>query len=180
MENILSLDISRSSNLKVLNIRDESVLFTSVENYLLEILSPQKNTWITYNVVPGFNFIANASNLKIAKVFNSSNLPDLPDGVYELKISHKPNFSTYQHFYHFRITKIKNEYDKIIEELYNEKCDITKKEFSEKRNRLLEIYMDIMAAITIVEKKHDKNKGIEMYKKIEEDLKNFKDDCRCK
>jgi hypothetical protein len=175
VENLLSLDITHNLNPKVLKIKDTSICVTDIENFLLEILSPNKNTWITYPVVPGFDFIGNSSNLKLTK----NSIANLPDGIYEFKISHKPNFATYQHFYHLRVTTLRNRYEDLLIKFYSEKCDITKKEFSEKRNILLNIYMDLMAAIAMVEKNHDKKKGLELYNKVSEDIKNFSDDCKC-
>ena len=174
----LSLDISRTSSLKTLVITDTSSLTEDVENYLLEILPPSSN-WITYKVSPNFTNSYNASSLNIQKVKDKAKLADLYDGIYELKLSYKPNYSTYVHYLHLRTSYLEYDFGKVMNTLYSEQCSLIRQEFMDKKRLLLSIWMDIKAAIYKVEIEHDKVKGIALYNKAKEDLKQFKDDCGC-
>ena len=104
----LFLEVSNSSNLKTMRLFDTSYYYKDevVENYLVEVLPVGKNTWITFNVKKGFSLTLNSSNLKYKKAIDEDCLIELPDGIYEIKQSVKPNVLTFVHFYHLRVTSL--------------------------------------------------------------------------
>lgn len=155
------------------------VSISSVDNLLLEVLPPSGIKWVTYRVAPHFLFTLNSSNLKINQVNDTSNLADLPDGIYELKISHKPNFSTHRHFLHFRYSKLFSDYKQQICKLYSEQCSFNKSEFEDKKKQLMEIKFLMDAAKYQVEECHEKKKGLELYEDAKQLLSRYKDSCGC-
>lgn len=169
------IKVEKDFNLKILDIRDLSIYScVEPENLLIEILAPNKNKWITYPIVKNKGFIANSVNLKM------STLPQvLPDGIYEIKFSHKPNFETQSLFYHFNVKKLRSDYLDKIEELYSERCEITKRQFEENRHKLLMIDMDFLALEYMTEVAHKKEQAKELYEKIKEDLKKYGNECGC-
>lgn len=149
----------------------------SIENLLLEVLSPSLNEWITHKVNPEFIFVLNASSLGICNVKYASELPSLDDGIYEIKISYKPNYATHKLYYHLNIKNILKTFWDEIESLYSRQVSITKREFEYSRELLMKLQMDLYAAKWMVEEKHKKKEGLELYNKVKEDLKKYKDDC---
>jgi hypothetical protein len=178
---ILSLIPERYSDPKVLLLRDTSIYmpFEDPENFLLEILSPTVSRWISYQVNAGFSLTLNGSSLKMQSAKTSNELQSLPDGVYTLRMSVKPNFSTLVEFDHLRTVQVQRKYDEVLCNLYSTQCSITRKEFEEKRKQLLSILMDLKAAIAKVEICHEKAEGIDLYEKVKKDLKKFSDECGC-
>mgnify|MGYP003539006990 CR=1 FL=1 len=117
----LYLDISDSQNSKIMRVYDTSHYCDddALENYLIEVLPVNKSKWITFHIQRNFSLALNSSNLGYKKVSDIADLQDLPDGIYEIKQSYKPNIHTLQHYYHLRITEMKNklrsEWDKLLE-----------------------------------------------------------------
>lgn len=180
----LSLDISKTTRVQTLRVSDASTFFSAdaPENFLLEIISPLSDKWITYNVIAGFNLILNAYSLKLA-VLQPGGKPKttlpLPDGIYTFRMSVKPNMSTLVEYDHLRTRILDEAYNSSLCKLYSEQCSINSREFEKRRATLLSIKMDIMAAISYVEDCHDKKKGLALYEKASKDLKKFKDECQC-
>ena len=169
------IKVDKDANPKILDIRDYSVYFSQpTENLLIEILAPTSSKWITYPIVPNKGFVANSVNLKL-----STSIQNLPDGIYEIKFSHKPNFATHQLFYHFNVKNLRQDFLDKITELYSERCEITKREFEENRYKLLMIDMDFLALEYMTEINHEKEKAKELYDKIKEDLKKYGKECGC-
>jgi hypothetical protein len=170
------IKIEKDFNPKILDIRDYSFYedCDGPDNLLIEILAPNKNKWITYPIVKNKGFVANSVNLKM-----SSFLQVLPDGIYEIKLSHKPNFATQQLFYHFNTKLLKKDYYDKLSELYDDRCEITNRQFEENRYKLLMIEMDFEALEYMTEINHEKEKAKELYEKIKEDLKKYGNECGC-
>lgn len=177
----LSLEVSNNTNLKVIRLYDTSFYYNNqaVENYLVEVLPVNKTTWIVFNVDKHFQLVLNSSNLHYKKVDKAEDLLDLPDGIYEIKQSIKPNLKTLNHFYHFRIIEILNRLQKERDTLFNDKCDISKTEFIINRDRLRDIEEYLLAAKWKVEECHDKVKGKEMYEFARKLLEKYSNECQC-
>lgn len=176
----LSIDVSEFCNPKVLRIFDTSNYCEDIiENYLIEILAPQKTSWVTFFVQKNFSLATNSSSLNYKKVSDIADLSDLPDGIYEIKQSYKPNIRTVNHFYHLRTVelrlKVKAEWDKLIDD----KCDISREEFFENRDRLREIDEYLLAAKYKVEECHDKKEGKEIYEFASKLLETYTNECQC-
>jgi hypothetical protein len=177
----LSIEVSKFCNPKVLRIFDTSYYCSDdvIENYLIEVLAPQKSVWITFFVQKNFSLITNSSALKYRKVADVADLIDLPDGIYEIKQSYKPNAYTVSHFYHLRTVdlrlKLKAEWDKLV----GDKCNISREEYIINRDRLREIDEYILAAEYKVEECHEKKEGKEMYEFVTKLLEIYTNECQC-
>jgi hypothetical protein len=177
----LSIDISTTSSKKVMRIFDTSKYCENEEiaNYLIEVLPVNKSTWVTFFVSKGFSLALNSSNLQYSKATTAADLVDLPDGVYEIKQSFKPNIYTLQHYMHLRIAtlveKIKDQRDKLL----GDKCSISREDFIKNRDALREIEEYAEAAKYRVEEKRDKKQGIELYQWAEKLLEQYTNECQC-
>jgi hypothetical protein len=175
----ISIDISQTNSTKTLRVFDTSYHTDDIENFLLECLPPNKTNWITYQVSPHFNFTFNTANLHLAKAGNETELLDLPDGIYEFKISYKPNYPTLVSYYHFRnlfqVKKLQTE----ICKLYSGKCNFTKSEFETRKKQLLEIKFLLDAAKYSVEECLEKKQGKELYEEAKKLLTKYSDSCGC-
>lgn len=180
-QSILSLEVSSSNNPKVLRLFDTSHYCddTALDNYIIEILTPFKTKWIDFFVTKGFSLALNSSNLHYKKVTNQSDLIALPDGIYEIKQSHKPNIFTLVHFLHFRVTELNNRLLKEKKELLDDKCSLSKEEYRKNLEKLRDIEDYISAAKYMVEECQDKKKGKELYDFAKELLENYSNECYC-
>lgn len=177
----LSLEVSNNSNPKVMRLFDTSFYYEdqNVENYLIEVLAVNKTKWITFNVAKNFSLVLNSSNLQYKKVNSASDLLDLPDGIYEIKQSIKPNILTVQHFYHFRVLETLNKINKEKDKLINNICNLSPKEYIENRNKIRDIEEYLFAAKWKVEECLDKKKGKELYDFSKSLLDQYTNECRC-
>jgi len=178
--NELSLEVSRSCNCKVIRIFDTSKYCgTDIENYLIEVQSPTISKWATFHVLKGFSLVLNSSSILFQQVPDSSKLVDLPDGIYDIKQSYKPNIDTLVHYYHLRTcslrSKIRSEWVKLL----SKECRISRNEFYDNRDKLREIDEYIMGAEFLVEEKLKKREGKEMYSFAEKLLEDYGKQCRC-
>ena len=177
----LSLEVSSTSNTKIMRLYDTSHYYSDeiVDNYLIEVLPVNKNTWLTYNVAKNFTLVLNSSNLQYKKVSDASELIELPDGIYEIKQSYKPNSKTVIHFYHFRTTITYNKLQSERNKLYNDKCNLSRSEFLLNRDKLRDIEEYINAAKWMVEECHDKVKGKELFEYAKKLLERYTNECQC-
>lgn len=150
-----------------------------VDNYLLQVLPVNKAVWITFHVKKGFSVALNSSNLNYNRASTTTDLVDLPDGIYEMKLSYKPNSYTLVQYSHFRITtivlKIRNERDKV----YSNKCNLSKEEFKANLAKLDDIEGYVNAAKFKVEEKLEKRQGIELYQWATKLLEQYTNECQC-
>lgn len=181
MKHELSLEVSDHCNSKVLRIYDTSHYCDEddVENYLIEVLPPQKDSFIPFYVQKNFSLTVNSSSLRYRKVSDYAGLIDLHDGIYEIKQSLKPNLKTIVHFYHLRTVslrlKLRKEWDKLVHDV----CKLKKLEFNENREKLREIDEYILAAKYKVEECHDKKGGKELYEWAIKLLEKYTNECQC-
>ena len=177
----LSLDISNSLNPKVLRIFDTSYSPTgeSLENYMIEILPVQKSNWITFLVMRGFSLAVNSSSLQYKSVSHSDDLRDLPDGIYEIKQSYKPNIHTLIHYYHLRIVSLKRKIASEWDKLVGETCKLSREEYNKNRDSLREIDEFLLAAKWKVEECAEKKQGKELYEWAEKLLEQYTNECSC-
>jgi hypothetical protein len=177
----LSIDYSNSSNEKVLRIYDTSEYCSTetIQNYLVEVLPANKSTWVTFFVQKGFSLALNSSNLRYHKVSDTNDLIELPDGIYEIKQSFKPNLFTVKHVYHLRNTHLLNKLKEQRDILFSNKCNLSREEYIENRDKLREIEEFADAAKYKVEEKLEKKEGIELYKWAEKLLEQYTNECQC-
>lgn len=177
----LSLEVSNNTNLKVMRLYDTSFYYKDqvVENYLIEILPVNKSVWRVFEVDKFFSLVLNSSNLGYKKVTKAEDLLDLPDGIYEIKQSIKPNIQTVNHFYHFRVQELLNKLSAEKDKLIENKCNLSRDEYFVNRDKLRDIEEYIFAAKWKVEECHEKDKGKEMYEFSRKLLERYSNECQC-
>ena len=177
----LSLEVSEFCNANVLRIFDTSNYCDedTLENYLVEVLPPQKSSFISFQVQRGFSLAVNSSSLQYRKVNFDNELRPLPDGIYEIKQSHKPNIHTVIEFYHLRTvdlrTKLKVQWSKLL----RDDCKISPEEFYKNRDKLREIDEYALAAKYQIEECLHKREGKELYEWAVKLLERYTNQCQC-
>lgn len=151
----------------------------SVENYMVEVLPVNKSNWVVFHVDKNFSLVLNSSNLRYKKATDNDHLIELPDGVYEIKQSYKPNLQTLHHFYHFRIVNLLNKLQTQRNKLISKSCDISRAEYVINRDKLRDLEEYLLASKWLVEEEHDKKRGKEMYEFTKELLENYSNECKC-
>lgn len=150
-----------------------------VENLLVEVLPVNKSSWVTFLVAKNFNLILNSSNLKYNKVSSTSELIALPDGIYEMKMSFKPNILNVSQFYHLRIVDLQRKLQSEFNKLLDEKCDISKFDYNINKLKLRDIEEYMLAAKWQVEECLDKKRGKELYEFALKLLQQYTHECKC-
>ena len=151
----------------------------TIENYLIEILPVNKSGWVGFHVQKYFSLTLNSSNLGYKKAVEPSLLADLPDGIYEIKQSYKPNIHTLVHFYHLRTTALTLKYVELLCKHFNEECKKEERVYNEETLHLAKIRQYIEAAEYMVSEKHEKECGISFYNQAVELIKQFEHECGC-
>lgn len=177
----LSLEVSNAPNPKVMRLYDTSHYCEdeTVENYLVEVLPASKSVWLSFNVAKNFSLALNSSNLRYRRVNDPSELIALPDGIYEIKQSIKPNIHTLIHFYHFRVTELLNKLNSNRSTLLGDKCNISRNEYVANRDKLRDIEEYIKAAKWMVEERGKKVEGLELYDFAKKLLEEYSNECMC-
>lgn len=177
----LSIDISPTLNGKIIRIFDTSKFckHEDIENYLIEVLPVGRTQWVTFHVQRGFSIALNSSNLQYRKVGEEAALIPLPDGIYEIKQSYKPNLYTVNHYYHLRVVEIQRKLNKERMKLMDGQCSISRDDYIKNRDDLREIEEYIQAAKWKVEECLEKKEGLELYKHAEKLLENYTNECQC-
>lgn len=150
-----------------------------VENYVIEVLPVNKTTWLSFFVNKNFSLALNASSLQYKKVNKAEDLLDLPDGIYEIKQSIKPNLLTINHFYHLRITALLYKIGIQKNKLRDNLCNLSKSEYYVNREKLRDIEEYILGAKWKVEECGDKKAGKEMYQFACTLLDKYSNECKC-
>ena len=177
----LSLEVSNSTNAKVMRLFDTSHYCSdeSLENYIIEVLPVNRSSWVSFYVAKGFSLALNSSNLQYKKATDEVQLIDLPDGIYEIKQSVKPNLFTFVHFYHMRVTSLMNKVRASMNKLLSKECKLSREEYRTNRDELRNIEEFIMAAKWSVEECGDKAKGKELYEFADKSLQRYTNECNC-
>lgn len=152
----------------------------TIENYLIEVLPVNKSTWVTFHVKKDFSLTLNSSNLGYKKVSDVAYLVDLPDGVYEIKQSYKPNIHTLGHYYHLRTTGLTMKYVEMLCRHFDNECKKEERVYNEETLHLVKIKQYIDAAEYMVSEKHEKDCGIRFYNQAVELIKQFEHECGCR
>ena len=176
----LALQEVPSNNCKYLRIADNSWYNPNIpySNGILEITVPGFSCPIVFDVNKMFNTAYNSSMLKIAPAYSFTDLIALPDGVYNIKYSVRPNDKLFVEYDLFRTCKATTRYMKAICDLLAGKCNLPSKEFEESKRKLLYIKELIDASKYMVEEAQDAPKGIALYNEADR-LLNRLNDCGC-
>lgn len=178
----LSLEVSKTHNLKTMRIFDTSKFCDedTIENYLIQILPVNKSSWVTFHVQKNFSLTLNSSGLGYKKVNDTSELVDIPDGIYEIKQSYKPNIHTLAHYYHLRTTALTYKYLQLLCEHFANECKKDDDVYIKEIQELIKIKQYIEAAEFIVSEKHDKQCGLNYYNQAVELINRFENECGCR
>lgn len=149
-----------------------------VENGLLEITVPGYDCAVVFNVDPYFNTVLNSTLLQITNTNLDSQLIPLPEGVYKIKYSINPNSKLFVEYEYLRNCQQLSRYTKAVCNLLADRCDLTKKQFEEKRRELIWIKELIDAAKYMVEEMGECKKGLELYNEANNLLGKL-NDCLC-
>ncbi len=151
-----------------------------ITNYLIEVLAVNRTSWTTFRVDKDFSLTLNSSNLGYKKVSNTYDLVSLPDGIYEIRQSYKPNSVVVTHYYHLRTVELRLKYLEILCNHFNNECKKDMRTYATETDKLTHIREYIEAAEYITNDKHDKKTGIKYYNKAIDLLKEFEDGCGCR
>ncbi len=151
-----------------------------IENYLIEVLPVNKSTWVTFYVEKNFSLTLNSSNLRYRKVNDTKDLGDLPDGIYEIKQSYKPNALVVGHYYHLRTVELTLKYLELLCRHFEGECKKDTRSYSKDAERLNDIRDYITAAEYSANDKHNKKDAIKYYNKAIDLINEFENDCNCR
>lgn len=135
----------------------------TVENAILEITVPGGTCPVYFNTTREFNTVFNSSTLGILPTNSYNGLVGLPDGVYKIKYSIKPNNIIYQEFDHMRISGQLNLYYNTLCSLFIERSNISKKEFEHRLKQLNWIKQLLETSKHEVENLDNITHGLELY-----------------
>lgn len=164
----LILDIPDTFDVRTLRINDSSMYGdVDVECGLIEVIPPGYTKSVNFNVSKGFSLVLNTSNLKIAQTKVFRDLKDLPDGVYSIKYSIKPNDDLWIQYDYMRINKLMKSYYEML-------CQVklrpypTENKIKDELKRLAEIRTYIDAAKVEVEECGNRKNGLDLYNYAQE------------
>lgn len=167
-----------TGNCNTLRLADNSMYnaLINVENAILEITAPGFDCATKFNVSAYFNVAYNSSTLNIAPARTHSELVPLPDGVYHIKYSVKPNDQVYVEYQLFRVCAITKKHSKAICALFGDRERITKKQFEERRKELIWVKELIDGAKYLTEECNSpSNDSIRLYNEASRILKKIND-----
>lgn len=169
-----------TNNPKTLILKDTSFYNESIktENCILEISTPGSYITQIFKVRPDFIKTYNSSSLKILPVKKASQLIPLPDGIYNIKYSVKPNNLVFVEYSLMRNVRILQRYYSAGCDLFTNKCDITKREFEQRREQLTWIKELIDFSKYKVEECGEEQAGLDLYNQAKELLDNYQK-CSC-
>jgi len=175
---VLSLEVEDTLNCTILRIEDTSIYEATmpVECPLLEITLPGFTSAVQIGetiIDPSFRINLTACELEIQSSGCGTEFENLPDGIYVIKYSVSPNDEVYVEYNHLRVSKLMNNYKKILCELDLADCDPIQ-ETQDKLEELNLIRGYIEAAKAKVELCHEPKKGMQLYTYAKKRLSKFK------
>lgn len=177
----LNLDIQDTSSIKTFKIKDLSHYNSkiTVENSVIHVKSPGFENAVGFKVKPYFDMAFNASLLGISTTKSKKNLIDLPDGLYNILYSIKPNDQIYVEYDYFRNMRLLYKYYQSLQELFDKRFKITKKEFEQRRKDIQWIKELIDVSKYNAEECGDSDKAMETYNEANSLLSEFSINCVC-
>lgn len=145
----------------------------AVENAIIEITVPGGSCPVAFYTQANFNTVFNSSTLGLLPTTTYNGLVNLPDGVYRIKYSIKPNNLIHEEFDHLRNCQQLQMYYQAVCDLFAQKCDLGKKEFNERLKSLEWIKQLIDAAKSMVEVCDNSVEGLELYDEAKHLLNNL-------
>lgn len=171
----LLLDVLDTKSIKTFRVADASWYNKKikVECPTLEITPPGVTDAVIFTTKKGFSTVFNSSNLKLKRARVYSDLQPLPDGIYHIKYSIKPNEEAWVEYDYMRIDSIMHCYFEEVCKLKLQACEPSK-ETKSKLKDLREIKTYIDASKIEVESCGNRKRGVELYDYANKLLGKFK------
>lgn len=164
----LEVHIEPTNNCKILKVIDNSIYNPdiTVENAILEVTVPGFSCPVIFNVTPGFVLLLNSSSLEIAPAATYAALLPLPDGVYRLKYSIRPNNQLHVEYHYLRNCQQYSKYAVAVCNFFDKKCTLCDNDSIKLRKDLNWIRDLIEASKLKVEECDDTKEGLELYNEV--------------
>ena len=149
----------------ILPIIDTSIYAdkVDVECAYLDVLPPGFSHAVRLDAAPGFcTWKITACDLGLQKLSCGDIFAELPDGVYAIKYSVKPNEYVFVEYNHLRITAAMNKLNNVLCAITGGNCDPTPK-IKERLKEVRFIEMLLKAAKAKVEFCHTPKEGMDLY-----------------
>lgn len=165
----------RTDDCKILRLADNSLYnpALAVTNAILEITPPGYDCPIIFNVEKYFNTAFNSSSLKLIPSLETSQLTNLPDGVYTIKYSIKPNNSLFVEYDLLRTCQATYSYINELCKLFEARCTLSTKSFELKLSRLRWIKELLEASKFEVEDRGRRKEGLDLYNEAVKSLRDY-------
>ena len=142
-----------------------------VVNGILEILTPGAACAKAFNVEPYFNIAFNSESLDLITPGASIATIPLPDGIYNITYSVKPNNFLKVEYNLLRTCKLDKKYIDQVCILWKSRGSLCKEDFNTKKEQLDYIRFLIDSSKYFVEEKSDLKIGVELYKEADRLIK---------
>lgn len=161
----LEVHIETTNNCKILKVVDNSIYNPdiTVENAILEIIVPGYTCPVIFNVTPGFVLLLNSSSLNIATASSYVALLPLPEGIYNIKYSIRPNNQLFIEYDYLRNCQQFQRYIVACCTFFDKKCTFCDNDTIKLRKDLIWIKELIDAAKFKVEDCGECREGLELY-----------------
>ncbi len=161
----LEVHVETTNNCKILKIVDNSIYNPdiTVENAILEVTVPGYNCPVVFNVTPGFVLLLNSSTLNIAVAATYAALLPLPEGIYKIKYSIKPNNQLFIEYDYLRNCQQFQRYVVACCTFFDKKCTFCDNDVIRLRKDLAWIKELIDAAKFKVEECDECGEGLDLY-----------------
>ncbi len=161
----LEVSIVPTNNCKILKVVDNSIYNPNilVENAILEVTLPGYTCPVIFNVTPGFVLLLNSSSLNIAPASNYAALLPLPEGIYNIKYSIRPNNQLFIEYDYLRNCQQFQRYIVACCAFFDKKCTFCDNDVIKLRKDLNWIKELIDAAKFKVEDCGECGEGLELY-----------------
>ncbi len=171
----LDIQVEDTNNCKILKLVDNSIYNPDleVENGIIEVTVPGYDCAVIFEVDKDFTLLLTSASLNIAPFSSYSHLLPLPEGVYSIKYSIKPNSSLYVEYNYLRNCGQKQLYIKSICDTFDSECNRCENDFKESIEKLSWIRQLMAAAKYKVEDCDDPEAGLDLYNEANGLLKDF-------
>lgn len=169
----LSLNIPKASDCSLLSIYDASYYDVNfpISNTILEIKPPGSCCFIPFDLDQGWcSKTLNCLDLSLCCDGNTCSL--LPDGNYEIKYSIDPNEFSMVEFNYFRVCQLWSNYTSEVCKYQDIKCNLSKSEKEEFKNRLYNIRNMINDSVILSEECLNVAAAYELYNEAKNLLTN--------
>lgn len=177
----LYIEVPYITNPKVMRVYDSSIwdINTLSSEIRLDIIPPGFIYSSSHQVDRNFDKLFNVSNLGVNPVTDLSELTDLSDGIYIIRITNiNGEQEDWVEFNHLRQVTLLNCWHSSLCKLNLDGCSSITKDVEKKRKALYQIKMYIDAAKADVEYCNAPNRGLELNNYAKKLLDKFNNECK--